>query len=76
MNVLKKTAFLSLLALFIPVSQAAATEYNLDPQHTSVVIAWNHFGFSNPTAYISDVQGNYLLTKKTLKNLLLALLCR
>lgn len=55
MNVLKKTAFLSLLALYIPVSQAAATEYNLDPQHTSVVIAWNHFGFSNPTAYISDV---------------------
>ena len=34
-NVLKKTVFLSLLALYIPVSQAAATEYNLDPQHTS-----------------------------------------
>ena len=66
MNVLKKTAFLSLLALYIPVSQAAATEYNLDPQHTSVVIAWNHFGFSNPTAYISDVSGKLSFVSVTL----------
>ncbi len=64
MNVLKKTAFLSLLALYIPVSQAAATEYNLDPQHTSVVIAWNHFGFSNPTAYVSDVSGKLSFDKE------------
>ncbi len=64
MNVLKKTVFLSLLALYIPVSQAAATEYNLDPQHTSVVIAWNHFGFSNPTAYISDVSGKLSFDKE------------
>ncbi|BDO02498.1 polyisoprenoid-binding protein [Klebsiella quasipneumoniae subsp. quasipneumoniae] len=54
---------LSLLALYIPVSQAAATEYSLDPQHTSVVIAWNHFGFSNPTAYISDVSGKLSFDK-------------
>ncbi|MDR8458918.1 polyisoprenoid-binding protein, partial [Acinetobacter baumannii] len=47
MNTLKKTALLSVLALYIPVSQAAAKEYRLDPQHTSVVISWNHFGFSN-----------------------------
>ncbi|VTN73445.1 polyisoprenoid-binding protein [Klebsiella variicola] len=64
MNVLKKTVFLSLLALYIPVSQAAATEYNLDPQHTSVVIAWNHFGFSNPTAYIYDVSGKLSFDKE------------
>ncbi|MFW8172023.1 YceI family protein, partial [Klebsiella pneumoniae] len=50
-------------ALYIPVSQAAATEYSLDPQHTSVVIAWNHFGFSNPTAYISDVSGKLSFDK-------------
>ena len=52
MNTLKKTALFSLLALYIPVSQAAATKYSLDPQHTSVVIAWNHFGFSNPTVML------------------------
>ena len=63
MNTLKKTALFSLLALYIPVSQAAATEYSLDPQHTSVVIAWNHFGFSNPTAYISDVSGKLSFDK-------------
>ena len=63
MNTLKKTALFSLLSLYIPVSQAAATEYSLDPQHTSVVIAWNHFGFSNPTAYISDVSGKLSFDK-------------
>lgn len=64
MNALKKTALVSLLALYIPLSQAAATEYSLDPQHTSVVIAWNHFGFSNPTAYISDVSGKISFDKE------------
>lgn len=63
-NALKKTALVSLLALYIPLSQAAATEYSLDPQHTSVVIAWNHFGFSNPTAYISDVSGKISFDKE------------
>ncbi len=64
MNALKKTTLVSLLALYIPLSQAAATEYSLDPQHTSVVIAWNHFGFSNPTAYISDVSGKISFDKE------------
>lgn len=64
MNALKKTALVSLLALYIPLSQAAATEYSLDPQHTSVVIAWNHFGFSNQTAYISDVSGKISFDKE------------
>ena len=64
MNALKKTALVSLLALYIPLSQAAATEYSLDPQHTSVVIAWNHFGFSKPTAYISDVSGKISFDKE------------
>lgn len=63
-NALKKTTLVSLLALYIPLSQAAATEYSLDPQHTSVVIAWNHFGFSNPTAYISDVSGKISFDKE------------
>ena len=63
-NTLKKTALLSVLALYIPVSQAAAKEYSLDPQHTSVVISWNHFGFSNPTAYISDVSGKLAFDKE------------
>lgn len=75
MNTLK-TALFSLLALYIPVSQAAATEYSLDPQHTSVVIAWNHFGFSNPTAYIADVSGKLSLTKITQRNPLCTSRCQ
>jgi polyisoprenoid-binding protein YceI len=29
----------------------------MDPTHTSVVVSWSHFGFSNPTATFSDVEG-------------------
>ena len=57
MNFLKKTVLLSLAAVYIPLSNAAPTKYGLDPQHTSVVVSWSHFGFSNPTADISDVSG-------------------
>lgn len=64
MKFLKKTALLSLVALYVPLLHAAATEYNLDPQHTSVVIAWNHFGFSHPTADISDVSGQLAFDKE------------
>ncbi|STT10822.1 polyisoprenoid-binding protein [Klebsiella pneumoniae] len=66
MNTLKKkTALLSVLAFNIFLCRkAAAKEYSLDPQHTSVVISWNHFGFSNPTAYISDVSGKLAFDKE------------
>ena len=36
---------------------AMAQQYDIDPTHTSVIVAWNHFGFSNPAAYFSDVTG-------------------
>lgn len=65
MNTLKKTVLLSLITLYIPLSHAAATEYSLDPQHTSVIISWNHFGFSHPTADISDVSGKIVFDKES-----------
>lgn len=65
MDVLKKTAFPSLFALYVPISQAATTGYSLDPQHTSVMVAWNHFGFSNPTVYVSDVSGKLSFDKES-----------
>lgn len=36
---------------------AMAQQYEIDPTHTSVIVAWNHFGFSNPAAYFADVTG-------------------
>lgn len=65
MNLFKNTALITLAsaALYVPVSQAAATEYHLDPQHTSVVFSWDHFGFSHPSADISDVTGKLVFDK-------------
>ena len=76
MNTLKKTALFSLLALYIPVSQAAATEYSLDPQHTSVVIAWNHLVSLTLPPISLMFQGNSLLTKITQRNPLCTSRCQ
>lgn len=39
---------------------AAPMNYEIDPTHTSVVVSWNHFGFSNPTATFSEVTGTII----------------
>ncbi|RZA21434.1 MAG: polyisoprenoid-binding protein [Lysobacteraceae bacterium] len=36
---------------------AAGVTYKLDPSHTNVIATWNHFGFSNPSANFSGVDG-------------------
>jgi len=48
---------LAATALYVPLSQAAAQQYELDPAHTSVIVTWTHFGFSHPTADIPDTKG-------------------
>lgn len=48
---------LAATALYVPFSQAAAQQYELDPAHTSVTVTWTHFGFSHPTADIPDTKG-------------------
>ncbi|MEZ3500324.1 YceI family protein [Pantoea sp. KPR_PJ] len=48
---------LAVTALYVPLSQAAAQQYELDPAHTSVIMTWTHFGFSHPTADIADTKG-------------------
>lgn len=67
-NTLKKTALLSVLALYIPVSQAAAKEYSLDPQHTSVVISWNHLASQTLPPISLMFQGNWPLIKRIRRN--------
>lgn len=51
-----------LLALFLSsaiagTAAAEAVTYQLDPNHTSVVASWSHFGYSNPVAFFGDVDG-------------------
>ena len=36
---------------------AAGVTYKLDPAHTNVIATWSHFGFSNPSANFSGVDG-------------------
>lgn len=59
MNITTKLTTGALLTFSMLTSQAWAdvTSYQLDPNHTSVVISWDHFGFSHPNATFRDVQG-------------------
>lgn len=58
MHLLKKVTLSVAFAGFASLSASAMAEtFQLDPTHTSVVVSWNHFGFSNPTASFSDVTG-------------------
>jgi len=46
-----------LLLAFVGSAMAAPVTYALDPGHTDVHFSWNHFGFSNPSADLSDIKG-------------------
>jgi polyisoprenoid-binding protein YceI len=44
-------------ALVFAAAPVLADTYTLDPTHTIVNVTWNHFGFSNPSASFSKVDG-------------------
>jgi polyisoprenoid-binding protein YceI len=54
---------LAAASLYAPLSQAEAMHYSLDPDHTSVIVTWNHFGFSHPTADIPNTKGTVVFDK-------------
>jgi polyisoprenoid-binding protein YceI len=56
MRVLRYVALAGLLAT-AGTAAAAPVTYKLDPGHTMVLFSWNHFGFSNPTANLGQVDG-------------------
>ncbi|MFU9136960.1 YceI family protein [Erwinia tasmaniensis] len=60
MSVLKKITLPLLLgcALYSQFSAAAPESYAMDSGHTSVIVSWTHFGFSHPTADLSNITGN------------------
>ncbi|WP_235491092.1 hypothetical protein [Achromobacter sp. DMS1] len=39
------------LSAFAIAAPAQARDYQIDPEHTEVVVSWSHFGFSRPTAH-------------------------
>lgn len=59
--------FASLSAVAAVTTKGPATEkYDIDASHSGVVFAWNHFGFSNPTARFDKIEGSVLLDKNDL----------
>nr|WP_279029427.1 YceI family protein [Gibbsiella quercinecans] len=67
MNNMKKIAIALFAAtsLYVPLSQAEAVKYELNPEHTSVIVTWNHFGFSHPTAVIPNAKGELVFDKES-----------
>ncbi len=65
MKNLKRVALplLALATLYAPFSQAEAMSYQLNPEHTSVIVTWTHFGFSHPTADIANTSGSLVFDK-------------
>lgn len=58
MQVISKAALgVALSATIVTGVLAKPVTYQIDPDHTSVVASWNHFGFSNPTATFDDASG-------------------
>jgi polyisoprenoid-binding protein YceI len=56
MRALRYVALAGLLAT-AGTAAAAPVTYKLDPGHTMVLFSWSHFGFSNPTANLGQVDG-------------------
>jgi polyisoprenoid-binding protein YceI len=43
---------------------AAPVTYKLDPNHTMVLLSWNHFGFSHPTADLGLGEGTVVFDQQ------------
>lgn len=69
---MKRLTFSALLLVSLPVFAATgaravgAEKYDIDPAHSGVVFAWNHFGFSNPSARFDQIEGSVLLDQADL----------
>jgi polyisoprenoid-binding protein YceI len=58
---LRRILLASLLtAAALPVV-AAPQKYDIDTAHTQVIFSWNHFGFSNPSASLEKISGDFQL---------------
>ncbi|MEJ7745627.1 MAG: YceI family protein [Luteimonas sp.] len=57
---MKRLALAAALALTTLSVLAAPATYKLDPNHTIVLVSWNHFGFSKPTANFGQADGTII----------------
>lgn len=54
------------LALSATSAQAEPTRYSFDKSHTVITFGWNHLGFSNPTARLTDFNGTAAINEDDL----------
>ncbi|HZP67756.1 MAG TPA: YceI family protein [Rudaea sp.] len=57
---LRRILLTSLLAA-ASLPALAAEKYDIDSGHTQVQFTWNHFGFSNPSAMLEKISGDFEL---------------
>lgn len=58
---MKRSALAVVLAAFTALpALAAPTTYQIDPNHTNVLVTWSHFGFSNPSANFGEADGTLI----------------
>jgi polyisoprenoid-binding protein YceI len=55
---LRRVLFSSLLVV-ASLPAFAAQKYDIDTTHTQVTFTWNHFGFSNPSATLEKISGDF-----------------
>lgn len=63
-----RTTFAAVALLAVGAAQAAPLSYSIDDTHTNVTFGWNHLGFSNPTAEITDYTADVMLDESDLTN--------
>ena len=62
---IRRILFTSLL-IAAAVPAFAAEKYDIDNTHTQIIFSWNHFGFSNPSASLEKITGDFELDKADL----------
>jgi polyisoprenoid-binding protein YceI len=62
---IRRILFTSLLVA-AAVPAFAAEKYDIDTTHTQIIFSWNHFGFSNPSASLEKITGDFELDKADL----------
>jgi polyisoprenoid-binding protein YceI len=58
---LRRILLTTLLAAAALPAVAAPQKYDIDTSHTQVIFSWNHFGFSNPSASLEKISGDFQL---------------
>lgn len=63
-----RTATAAIALMLAGAATAAPLNYDIDDTHTNVTFGWNHLGFSNPTAEITDYTADIQLDEDNLEN--------